>query len=73
MKRYPAIEIVVRYGRLLSVVAGVAFAMLAMVGYLSTGSTLGLAVGMVGAFLGYVIFRVGAELVEVVADTLMPK
>lgn len=63
----------VRRGRLLAAASGFALAALAAFGYFSTDSTFILAGGLVCAAMAYFVLRVGAELVEVIADTLLPK
>lgn len=73
VKRYPGIEFVVRQGRLLAATSGIMLAMLALFGYFRTDSSLVLAAGLVCALIAYFVLRVGAELVEVIADTLLPK
>ena len=73
MKSYPAIEAVVRHGQRLAVVGAVLVAGFSVASYAAGGSLLQLAAGLVAAAATYGVLKVAVELVEVVADTLLPK
>jgi len=73
MKRYPFIEFVARHGRRLSLAIPVVVALLAVViFFISSSPASGIAV-LVIAILLYPLIRLLAELIEVIADTLMPR
>lgn len=72
--RYPAIEFVALHGRKLAVGIGAAAALLTAV--LTTLSGFGpvatVIASLVAAAAGWGLSRVGAEVVELIAETLMP-
>ncbi|WP_371439425.1 MULTISPECIES: hypothetical protein [Polaromonas] len=73
MKRYPAIEIVVKHGHRLAMATAILISVFSYANFGVSGSYLQLVAGMVLAVVTYGLLRVGAEIVEVVADTLLPK
>lgn len=73
MKRYPAIEFLARHGRRL---AWLVFAVIAVVGIACgwlVGNLAAIPVAVVLAALCGLVVRVGVEVVEVIADTLLPR
>jgi len=73
MKRYPFIELVAQHGRRLSLAISAVAALLA-VGLLVMGDSVVAGVaGLVGAAVLYPLVRLLSELIEIIADTLMPR
>jgi hypothetical protein len=72
-KTYPAVELTARHGRKASVGIGVVLALLAIGLYAAGGSLPALACGLVLAGAAWALARLGAEIVEVVAETLLPR
>ncbi|MGE0384144.1 MAG: hypothetical protein AB7Q97_05390 [Gammaproteobacteria bacterium] len=73
VKRYPAIELVARHGRTGALVLGLLSAAGAIGGFLMTHAPGRLIGGLLSAAVLYGLLRVGAELVEVIAETLLPR
>lgn len=73
MKTYPAIEFVARRGRLLALIAGLSCLVLAMVMAITWASPWPFIFGIVASGCLWALVRVGAELVEVVSETLLPR
>lgn len=73
MKHYPALEFASRHGRSIATAVGVAFAVAAAAGFIRTSSFTDLALGLLGAGVAFVLLRLAVEVVELVADTLLPK
>ncbi len=74
MEQYPAVRIMVKYGSMFAVLAGLALPLLALVGFLSAGWHWVWLVAAVfaGIALGFV-FRTFAELTQIIADMLLPQ
>lgn len=73
MKRYPAIEFAARHGRRIAVVGALLFALGSVVCVLRGGPVLALAIGLPAALALFALLRLGAEMIEVIADTLLPR
>lgn len=73
MKRYPAIEFAARFGRRIALVGAILFALASILCALQVGSILSLAIGIPVALVLFGLLRLGAEMIEVVADTLLPR
>jgi hypothetical protein len=73
MKRYPAIEVVAVHGRRLAAAIGAAVGVAALASFARSPEWDTLAYGLLAAALIFLVLRVAAEMVEVVADTLLPK
>jgi hypothetical protein len=72
MKNYPAVRFVARHGHALAVVVALALLLLGLwIGSSGAGWIWGVASIAAGA-LAYLMLRTFAELVDVVADTLIP-
>jgi len=72
--RYPAIEFVALHGRKIAVAVGALAALLAAlhVTLSGFGSVATVMAGVVAGAAGWALARVGAEIVELIAETLMP-
>ena len=73
VKRYPAIELIARHGRRIATGLGVVAVATALGAFFLGGTWERLGAGLVGAALVFGFARVGAELVEVIAETLLPR
>ena len=72
-KTYPAVQLVARHGRQLALVVGAVVAIAAVMALLFQGAvTVGIA-GLVAAAAVWGFLRLLAEMVEVVAETLLPR
>lgn len=73
MKRYPAIEFMTRHGRRCAICVAVISAMGGLVaGVLYSSSTLA-ALSIFGGLCIGACLRLAAEVIEVIADTLLPR
>lgn len=72
--RYPAIEFVALHGRKLAVAVGAVAALLAAIHVTLSGfgAIPTVLAAMLAGAVGWGLARVGAELVELIAETLMP-
>jgi len=72
--RYPAIEFVALHGRKLAIGVGATAALLAavLVTLSGFGAIATVIAGLVAGAAGWGLSRVGAEVVELIAETLMP-
>lgn len=72
--RYPAIEFVALHGRKLSVAVGAVAALLVAVSLTVSGfgAIATVIAAMLAGLVGWGLSRVGAEVVELIAETLMP-
>ncbi len=72
--RYPAIEFVALHGRKLALGIGAAAALLAaaLMALSGFGPLVTVVASLVAAAAGWGLSRVGAEVVELIAETLMP-
>ena len=71
-KRYPAIRFVIRYGNVLALLVAVAIVVLGVIVGAKTGEWLNASIIMAGGVLTFLLLRAFSELVDVVADTLLP-
>jgi hypothetical protein len=73
MKRYPAIEFIARHGRRVAIGCGCLTGLLFMVlGWQQESASLTI-IGIVAGTFAWGVARVGVEVVEVVAETLLPR
>lgn len=73
VKRYPLLEIVSAHGRKAAAIgAALALVVAAGLGVIGVGAPLVIAAALAAPVL-YVALRLVAEIVEVIADTLMPR
>ena len=73
MNTYPTIRFLARHGRALALAGAVVPAGIGLYGYYRTGAVEFLLGGALCAVIGYGLLRVGAEIIEVIADTLLPR
>jgi uncharacterized membrane protein YeaQ/YmgE (transglycosylase-associated protein family) len=75
VKRYRAIELVARRGRLAALIVAVivGVAAVSMATFCARGATPWMVAGLIGAVLTYAVLRIGAEVIEVIAETLLPR
>lgn len=72
-KRFPAIEFVAKRGRIVVAVVALLFAIAAAISFGRHGGMVPLLAGLGGAAVLYALLRLGVELVEVIAETLLPR
>lgn len=72
-KRFPAIELVAKRGRMIAIIIAILAAIVAVICFVQHGSALQLLVGLAGAAVLYGLLRLGVELIEVIAETLLPR
>ena len=72
-KRFPAIELVAKRGRIIAAIVASLSAITAIISFTVYGGVLELCAGMIGAAVFYALLRLGVELVEVIAETLLPR
>jgi hypothetical protein len=72
-KTYPAILFITRHGRRLAIALAAALLLAAIGGSFATGSTAGLWLGVPAAAALWALVRVASEVIEVVAETLLPR
>ena len=72
-KRFPAIEFIAKRGRMIAIVVAILPAIAAVILFAQHGSALQLAAGLAGAAVLYAFLRLGVELIEVIAETLLPR
>ncbi|MFN0303890.1 MAG: hypothetical protein ACKVQU_26460 [Burkholderiales bacterium] len=73
MKTYPAIALVARHGRRAAIAIGVLALVWGLASAWREGGLLPLAYAIVASVVAWGIARLLAELVEVIADTLLPR
>lgn len=73
MKTYPAITLVARHGRRAAIAFGVLVFLIGFVSAWNAGGVLPLVMAAVAGVVAWAIARLLAELVEVIADTLLPR
>jgi len=71
--RFPAIELIAKRGRTIAAGIAVLAAVAAIISFVLNGSTLQLVGGLVGAAVLYALLRLAVELIEVIAETLLPR
>lgn len=72
VKHYPAIRFVLRYGNTIAALTGAAVVLLGIWGWLEGLGWLWGVVLVLAGLLGFLVLRTFTELVDVVADTLLP-
>lgn len=72
-KKYPAVLLVARYGRRLAIAVGAVIAIAAVVALLLGQPLAAAAAGIIAAVAVWGLLRLLAEIVEVVAETLLPR
>lgn len=73
VKTYPAVVFMSQRGRLLALIVGIVVALLSLLGFALAGSVACLVGGLIAAVVVWAGIRLVAELVEVVAETLLPR
>ena len=73
MKQYPAIEFIARNGRRVAWVAGAGLGVAGMAAAFVQQSATHAAIGLLAGVAAWGVLRVAAEVVEVVAETLLPR
>ncbi len=73
MKRYPWLEGTVRHGRYIAAGCGLALAIGAAAAFSRTGSAALLVLGLGAAAGLYAVLRIAVDVLDLVADTLLPK
>lgn len=73
VKTYPAVLVMANHGRRIALAAGVVLALIALALFGFGRNPATLAVGLVVAVVVWAGLRLAAELVEVVAETLLPR
>lgn len=73
VKTYPAVVLMASHGRRIAIAAGAVLALLALVLFGLGREPVTLVVGLVVALVVWAALRLAAELVEVVAETLLPR
>lgn len=72
-KRYPAIELVAKWGRLGALIIAVLAGLINVACYLTTGNIIGAIISVAGAVILWGALRVAAEMIEVISETLLPQ
>lgn len=74
VKTYPAVLLMARHGRHIALAAGLVAALIALACFFAAGTnSIGLAAGLIAAAVIWAGLRLASELVEVVAETLLPR
>lgn len=73
MKTYPAVVFVSRHGRKLALVVAILLAIASVACFAAGCGIAGLVGGLVLAGIAWAALRIFAELVEVIAETLLPR
>lgn len=73
IKRYPAIEFVSRWGRPGALISSVLVGLVTVICSLQAGNMVGSVASVIGAVVLWGVLRVGAELIEVISETLLPQ
>jgi hypothetical protein len=73
MKKYPAIKFTAMYGRKIALAAGLMVGLIGIASGLITGLSATILYGLLGGLATAAVLRVAVEVVEVVADTLLPR
>jgi hypothetical protein len=73
MKTYPAIEFVARRGRFLALILGLGVLLIDVIASITLANPWFFLYGIVIGGCLWALLRVGAELVEVVSETLLPR
>ena len=72
-KSYPAVVFMATHGRRIALAIGILLGLTALACALLGGGWVGVVAGLGGAVVAWAVVRLGAELVEVVAETLLPR
>jgi hypothetical protein len=72
-KSYPAIIFITQHGRKLAVALAAALLLASCTAWLLTRSPIGLIIGLPVAAAAWGLMRLAAEVIEVVAETLLPR
>ena len=72
-KDYPAIRFIIRFGHALAIAAGIAALLAGLVAWLGGAGWGWTFVGLLAAPILYMVLRGYAELVSIIADTLLPR
>ncbi len=73
MKTYPAITLVARHGRRAAIAIGVLVFLIGLLSALNAGGVVPLMMAAVNAVIAWGLARLAAELIEVIAETLLPR
>jgi hypothetical protein len=73
MKTYPAINVAARHGRRAAIVIGVLIALIYLVAGVREGQLIPILAAFVYGIVAWAVARLLAELIEVIADTLLPR
>ena len=73
VKTYPAVILMAGHGRRIALAAGVVVALLALALFAIGSGPVALVAGLIAAAVVWAGLRLAAELVEVVAETLLPR
>ena len=73
VKTYPAVLLMASHGRRIAIAAGIVLALLALVLFGVGRQPVTLVVGLSVALVVWAALRLAAELIEVVAETLLPR
>ena len=73
MNTYPAILFTARHGRRVAFAVAALVALVGLTASYFCGSMIGAAASLAGAIATWAVLRVLAELIEVIADTLLPR
>jgi Na+/proline symporter len=73
LNTYPAILFTARYGRRIAAAVAAVIALVGMIASYLCSSLVGTALTLACAIAAWAVLRVLAELIEVIADTLLPR
>jgi hypothetical protein len=73
MKTYPAINVAARHGRRAAIAIGVLVALIYLITGVREGGLIPILAAFVYGIVAWAVARLLAELIEVIADTLLPR
>ncbi|MSQ20277.1 MAG: hypothetical protein EXR39_12160 [Betaproteobacteria bacterium] len=73
MKTYPAIALAARHGRHAAIAIGVLALLITLIATTAQGGFMPFAWALLAGVLAWAVARLLAELIEVIADTLLPR
>jgi hypothetical protein len=73
MKTYPAIALAARHGRRAAIVIGLLVLLASLVAAVRDGGLIPIIAAFVWGLVAWALARLLAELIEVIADTLLPR
>ena len=73
VKTYPAIQAVATHGRKAALGAGVLMVLASLAHYYFAPAPVWLGIELLVALISFVGLRIGAEMIEVIAETLLPR